>query len=226
MNKKAYATPEYRRIRNLARSFYKDDGANGWAHIQEVRRRAAKMVRRLEGRSLTPAEYAAVLMHDSTKGDKGGQNHGRLGALRASHVLATALSSEQLAEAAEAIAVHDDNLPKFPSRTAELLASADANPPDLDWVLNKSYVWGKNKGLSNQEAADRLADPESKLKKFYGTGGAFNWPGIYKEYYGDRVPQFQKAVAGLDLDTVHKKLDAYHSKYSIDPDKPRVIHNM
>jgi len=222
MLKAAYANPDYRRIARLARPFYPDDGPNSWQHIQEVRRRAAKMMRRLEGRSLTPAEYAAIMMHDSTKRDLGKDNHGRLGALRAAEVLAAALPKDQLAEAAEAISVHDDNLPKFPSHTAELLASADANPPDADWVLNKSYNWAITHGLKGD---DRYRHIVETVPPKYGTGGKFNVPGIFAAYHGDAVRRNQETLANMTVEEARRRLEKYRAKYGIGPDEPRVIHN-
>ena len=223
MHKNAYADPSYRILARLARSYYPDDGPNSWQHIQEVRRRAAKMMRRLEERRLSPVEYAAILMHDSTKRDMGKNNHGRLGALRAAEVLAAALPKDQLAEAVEAISVHDDNLPKFPSRTAELLASADANPPDTDWMLNKSYNWAIMHGLKGK---DRYKHSVDTLPQKYGVGGKFNIPGIYSKYYGEAVRRNQEVLSKLTVEEAKKRLDKYRAKYGIGPDEPRVIHNV
>lgn len=222
MLKSAYANPEYRRIARLARPFYPDDGPNSWQHIQEVRRRAAKMIRRMAGRQLSPAEYAAIMMHDSTKRDFGKENHGPMGAERAAQVLAAALSRRDLALAAEAIRVHDDNLEKFPSRTAELLASADANPPDVDWMLNKAYNWGITHGYEGDNRIRRLL---KTMPPKYGVGGTFNPPGIYRRYYGDAVRQAQEFMSGMDFDTAKKHITEYRDKYGIGPDEPRVIHN-
>ena len=222
MLKSAYANPEYRRIAQLARPYYEYDGPNSWQHIQEVRRRAAKMVRRLAGRQLSPAEYAAIMFHDSTKRDFGGKHHAEMGAERAAQVLAAAMHEHDLAEATEAIAAHDSNLAKFPSRTAELLASADANPPDLDWVLNKSYNWNIKHGLKGEDRYRYLLET---LPGKYGTGGTFNYPGIYSRYYGDKVGRYRKALDNLTVDEARRRLGAYRARYGIGPDETRVIHN-
>jgi len=222
MNKTSYANSTYRRIASIARPYYPADGKNSWAHIQEVRRRAAKMMRRLEGRSLTPAEYAAVMLHDNTKHDMGAENHGRTGAERARLLLAVALTPQEIDEAANAIAVHDDNLKEFPSHTAELLASADANPPDLEWALNKSYNWQISHGLKGDA---RYAAALAKMIPKYGINGKFNVPGIYADYYGDAVPKYQKAMTEMTLEKMKTLLTAYRDKYGIGPDEPRVIHN-
>jgi len=227
MLKSAYSSTLNKRLAQLTRPYYPYDDPNSRQHIQEVRRRAQKMTRRLYGRSLNPDELAAVLFHDNTKREFGSENHGRMGADRAAAVLAAAalLPQSQINSAAEAIRVHDDNLDKFPSRTAELLASADANPPDIDWFLNKAYCWNKRKGRTIDEAADNIIN-NGIAKSYYGVGGEFNYPGIYRKYYGDRVPKYQQTLTDMDQDFVKQRLAAYHKKYGIDPDNPTVIHNV
>lgn len=207
MYKQAYSNPEFRRLVRLARPFYNYTGPNDWSHIQDVRRRANAMVHKLYNRGLTPAEYAAILFHDSTKHEMGGENHGRMGGLRAAQVLAAAMPKEQLAEAVEAISVHDDNLPKFPSLTAELLASADANPPDMDFALNKGYTWGKRKGLSDDQIINNFMTPDGLVGK-YRRGGKFNYPGVWDKYYGKRAEDYKDTMTELygDADAVRQEL--------------------
>lgn len=191
------------------------------------RRSAAARIslRALEGRELTPEEYAAVLFHDSTKRDLGRKNHGPMGADRAAKILAAAhlMSAKENKGAELAIRVHDDNLAKFPSHTAELLASADANPPDVVWNLNKSYAWGITHGLNGD---DRYRNTLEDMPPFYGTGGGWNAPGIYQRYHGDRYTKYRDAMAKLDFDTIKQRVEAYRKKYGIGPDEPRVIHNV
>lgn len=225
MNKTAYSRPEYRILARLARPYYPYDGPNSWMHIQEVRRRAAKMARKLYNRQLTPAEYAAIMFHDNTKAEFGGENHGRMGADRAAKILAAAhlMSAAQNAEAEEAIRVHDDNLAKFPSRTAELLASADANPPDVDRLANKSYNYAIRHGLIGD---DRYRHVVEQIPKKYGSSGTFNAPDIYKRYYGNRYADFQRELDNLTFDATKARLTAYRNKYGIGPDEQKVIHNV
>ena len=225
MNKTAYANNTYRQLARLARPYYPADGPNSWAHIQEVRRRARRMARRLYGRELLPEEYAAIMFHDNTKREFGGTNHGPMGADRAATILAAAhlMTAAQNARAEQAIRVHDDNLAEFPTRTAELLASADANPPDVDWMLNKSYNYAIKHGIQGD---DRVRHILESVPQKYGVGGTFNAPGIYSRYYGDRQKTFQQALSEMDFDTAKKRIEAYRSKYGIGPDEPRVIHNV
>lgn len=225
MNKTAYASNTYRQLARLARPYYPADGPNSWAHIQEVRRRARRMTRALYGRELMPEEYAAIMFHDNTKRDFGGKNHGPMGAERALKILAAAhlMPKEQNEAAAEAIRVHDDNLAKFPSHTAELLASADANPPDVDWMLNKSYNWTIRNGLKGD---DRIRHIMEQVPRKYGVGGTFNVPGIYAKYYKDKSERFQRDLSAFDFDTVKRRVEAYRKKYGIGPDEQKVIHNV
>lgn len=225
MNKTAYSRPEYRILARLARPYYPYDGPNSWMHIQEVRRRAAKMARKLYNRQLTPAEYAAIMFHDNTKAEFGGANHGRMGADRAAQILAAAhlMSAAQNAEAEEAIRVHDDNLAKFPSRTAEMLASADANPPDVDWMLNKSYNYAIRHGIQGD---DRYRHVVEHVPPKYGINGSFNAPGIYRKYYGSDYDRWRRELSDLDFDKAKARITAYRDKYGIGSDEMKVIHNV
>ena len=222
MKKTAYAQPEYRALARLARKYYNATGPNSWEHIQAVRKRAQKMMRRLENRQLTPAEYAAILLHDNTKREFGAENHGRMGADRAAMLLAGAmiLNQAQVDEAQQAIRVHDDNLAKFPSENAELLASADANPPDIDWMLNKSYGWQIGHDIPREDRIERII---AGMSKKYGRGGTFNYPGIYNRYYGDRVAEIQDYFANMDPAEVEDRLMRYRKAHGIKPDEARVL---
>ena len=196
MYKQAYSNPEFRKLVRLARPFYNYMGANDWSHIQDVRRRANAMTHKLYGRGLTPAEYAAVLFHDSTKHEMGADNHGRMGGLRAAEVLAVAMPKEQLAEAVEAISVHDDNLPKFPSQTAELLASADANPPDLGFVLNKGWKYGIKHGFNEEQQVANLSSDDG-VSGMYRRGGSFHYPDMWNKYYGKAGEDYKDTLSKL-----------------------------
>ena len=197
MIKTSYSNPEYHKLVQLARPFYNYTGPNDWSHIQDVRRRAAAMTRKLYGRGLTPEEYAAVLFHDSTKHEMGAENHGRTAGVRAAHVLAAAMSPQSLGEVTEAIAVHDDNLPKFPSRTAELLASADANPPDLKFGFSKGLRYAQRKGFTVDQMIDNFNNNEQGLLNKYRHGGSFNYPGIYDRFYGKRSAKYKDDITRL-----------------------------
>ena len=213
MNKSAYANKDYKLLARLARPYYPDKGPNSWEHIQDVRRAASKMVRKLYGRSLTPAEYAAIMMHDNTKREFGGENHGRMGAERAAKVLAAALSPKDLRLATEAIAVHDDNLPKFPSQVAEVLASGDANPPDPDWILNKAYQFNLRKHTPENEIFAHVLKGGARK---YGTGGKFNAPGIYSRYYGEKLNNMRKLLDSLDEAGVQSRIENYRKAHGQD----------
>ena len=216
MHKYAYALPEYRALARAARPFYPEHGPNSWDHIQAVRRRAQAMMRRLENRQLTPAEYAAIMLHDNAKQEFGAENHGRMGADRAIKILAaSSLSPEQIDEAQMAIRVHDDNLAKFPSENAELLASADANPPDINWMLNKSYSWQQKHGTPKDQ---RIAAIIAGMSKKYGEGGKFNYPGIYSKYYGDRVDEVKRYFSEMAPKEVEERLTAYRAKAGAGPE--------
>lgn len=202
-----------RQLARAAKPYYNFTGPNDWSHISDVRDRARAMVRKLYGRGLTPEEYAAVLFHDCSKHDLGAANHGRTGAERASAILHRILSQQEADRAQQAIAVHDDNLSVFPSVTAELLASADANPPDAEWMLNKSYNW---------QLRHQIPDPISGVMKAmqpkYRTGGTFNFPGIYQRYYGDRLKSMQSIMDTLTPESALRLIQNYRKRNGLDMD--------
>jgi hypothetical protein len=204
-----------RRLVRAAKPYYQFTGPNDWTHISDVRARATSMVHKLYGRGLSPAEYAAVLFHDCTKHDLGADNHAVTGAERASAILHRLLARPAADRAVEAIAVHDANLPAFPSVTAELLASADANPPDAAWMLNKSYNWQLRHGIQDPIAGVMKAMPGK-----YGTNGKFNYPGIYKLYYGNKLKAMQGIMDTLTPESALRIIQDYRERNGLSMDTP------
>lgn len=209
---------EFKLIAILARPYYNFVGPNDWSHIMEVRHRATAMTEAVFGRQLTVAEYAAVLFHDCAKHVMGADNHAHNSAISAETVLMPQLSPVDLDEALEAIAVHDSNLAQFPSVTAELLASADANPPDAAWMLNKSFNWQLRHGIQNPIAGVMAAMP-----KKYGTGGRFHYPEIYRRYYGERLLKMQRVMDELTADKALDIITQYRAAHGLPMDMPGYV---
>lgn len=207
-----------RRLVRAAKPYYDFVGPNDWNHISDVRARATAMTHKLYGRSLTPEEYAAVLFHDCSKHALGAENHGRTGAERASAVLHRLLSKPEADRAVEAIAVHDDNLATFPSTTAELLASADANPPDAEWMLNKSYNWQLRHNIQ-----DPIAGMLAAMQPKYREGGTFHYPGIYTSYYGDKLKAMQRLMGSLTPESALRIIQDYRARNGLSMDTPGAV---
>lgn len=207
-----------RRLTRAARPYYNFTGPNDWEHISDVRHRAQLMARKLYGRGLTADEYASILFHDCAKHDLGADNHARNSAERARGILRRILAEDEADRAIEAIALHDSNLEKFPTTAAELLASADANPPDAEWMLNKSYNWQLRHGIQDPVSGVMKAMPGK-----YGTSGTFHYPEIYSRFYGDRLKSMQRIMDTLTPETALKLIHDYRARNGLSMDTPGAV---
>ena len=143
------------KLEDIAKPYYAAEGGNSWQHIQQVLGEAGRILQKLKKRELTLSERAAILFHDSAVLKHGKENHGALSAEIARKALTpTKLFDENtLNTIVTAIQEHDDEANPAGAHSSELsdlLASADFNPPDVPWMLNKSYVWGIRHGLNER----------------------------------------------------------------------------
>lgn len=204
-----------RRLARAAKPFYNFTGPNDWGHIADVRDRASRMSRQLFGRGLTPEEYAAVLFHDCAKHDLGADNHAQNSADRARSILRRILAANEADRALKAIELHDSNMAEFPSTTAELLASADANPPELGWMLNKSWNWQLRHGIQ-----DPAAGVFAAMQPKYRHGGKFHFPGIYARYWGKHLEDMQSSMDELTPERALAIVKAYREANGLKMDEP------
>lgn len=205
------------KIEDIAKKYYTAEGVNSWRHIQQVLGEAEKMLRKLKKRELTLPERAAILFHDSAVLKHGKQQHGELGAKIARKELGKTgmFSADELSDIVTAIKEHDDEsntAGTHSSELSDLLASADFNPPDVPWMLNKSYVWGIRHGLNERE---RLRNTLFTMRQMYGSSGYVHYPAMYSEFYKKEIPKMQKAMDSLSIDVARRLIKKYRTEHKL-----------
>lgn len=202
----------YVEITRRAKRHYRDVGQNSWKHIQQVYSQAARACSFVDNRDLNLKEYAAILYHDSSvKTDVTKDGHNVRGARIAKSELVDLFSKSDLLEIVQAIEEHD-GYTSWSSTTSDLLATGDANPPDIPWILNKSYTWGIKKGLDHD---GRIRNILATLPKKYGTNGTTIYPSHYLKYFGNSLKAAQKYIDHLTYEKVEKAVLAYRKQHKL-----------
>ena len=205
------------KIEDIAKKYYTAEGVNSWRHIRQVLGEAEKMLHKLKKRELTLPERAAILFHDSAVMKSGKKQHGELGAKIALKELGKTgmFSDKELDSIATAIREHDDDANTAGTHSSELsdlLASADFNPPNIPWMLNKSYVWGIRHGL-NERA--RLMNTYLTMRQMYGSSGYVHYPAMYSEFYKKEIPKMQKTMDSLSIDSIRRIVQKYRAEHKL-----------
>ena len=205
----------YGKIKRLARPYYYDSGPNSWTHIMLVYSQAVRFAQHTDRRQITPVEYAAVLFHDSScKARPDKVDHNIYGAENARKELTGVLAPEEVDEVCQAIVEHTDKDGNWTSVTSELLAAADFNPPDYEWLVHKSYCYNKRRGLSDEETYERVPDT---LRSMYGSHGSVKMPSYYIDYYGPRIREQQRKIDKLTPGEVERVVTEYRRKQNRAP---------
>ena len=184
-------------IEAMARPHYADSGSHGWNHIQDVLASA----RRMRRKKLLKKELAALMYHDSSLLTGPRETHAEDSAAIARRELADKFTKRQLTDIANAIAHHRASYEgRRKSRLEDLVAAADRNIPDVDRSILRSYRYGLEHGMTEDEA---VSNTLQHMPDKYGTKGyAYrNIPKIYLETYGDELAKAQK---GFDAVTAEK----------------------
>ena len=205
------------KLEDIAKPYYAAEGGNSWQHIQQVLGTAERMLQKLKKRELTLPERAAILFHDSAVLKNGKKNHGILSAeiARAALTPTKLFDADTLNTIVTAIQEHDDEANTAGTRSSELsdlLASADFNPPDVPWMLNKSYVWGIRHGLNERE---RLRNTLFTMRQKYGSSGYVHYPAMYSEFYKKEIPKMQKAMDSLSIDVARRLIKNYRAEHKL-----------
>ena len=198
-----------KQLEAIARRYYKKDGQNQWPHIQRVVQQA-ELLAKYRGKALDETELAALYFHDVDKNKSGEMDHGAYAALRMKEILKGKIAERRLQIAANAVADH--NLDK-PSRSAvgDLLRSADANKPDLDWFLRKSYNKMTGKGLTHDQA---LANALDKAQEHVHTAGHLNNPPkMYTELFAKEIAKANREADRLKLEEVWGRIQRYNEQH-------------
>ena len=207
-----------------AKPLYKPEGQNSWRHVKQVYRNADNIIRGTENRTLTPLEITAILFHDSSVMNRGGKELHNIygGQIAAQNLKELGWNPKAIRKVQRAIEQHDEKHPlygKWSSGLGDILASADANPPDADWILNKSYTWGIKNKLSLPE---RFKNAATTIPKRYGSSGDF-WehsPEHYQKYYGERIARVKAILDGIkdNPKAVEARVNAYRKKHGLGVD--------
>lgn len=205
-------------IEQKAKCLYKPIGQNSWQHIQQVLRQATMFTRKFYNRELSLIEYATVLFHDcSVKSKPDKAKHGYYSAESAKSILKETgfFTVSDLTKIYTAIVEHDaDTNPKmkFSSELSDLLASADFNPPDYLWIMNKSYSWGIAHGLTHEE---RIANVSTHIPKVYGSHGTAVFPKLYSKYYNSYIKKMQIFFDKLTPEIAEHSILEYRKKHKL-----------
>lgn len=212
------STPEERRLTNLAKPLYVPIGKNSWEHIQQDVGNAIDIIRTLQGRGLTLKEYAAILFHDcSVKARKSKDRHSYYSAEMARQILSktTYFTSEDIDEICQAIEEHDEFINPngiHSSDLSDLLASADCNPPNVAWILNKSYSHGMENGLTHEE---RIQNAVRYIPKKYGTHGTIVYPKMYAAFNKKAIIKMQQTFDTLTPEECERIIMDYRRRHGL-----------
>ena len=219
MKKDAAMAPEERKLRSLAKPYYVATGKNSWDHINQVLKNSEAMTQQVYGRPLTLEEKAAILFHDSAVRQTGThKQHGEHGRDLAIPLLLSTgyFNKKQLKDIGQAILEHDtlDNTGgPFTSTTGEVLASGDANPPDLPWLLNKMYSWQiQNNPGTPDDWKQNIYNTATKL---YGVDSSFKYPELYNRFHKNRMPEMRKYISGATPEELWDIVTRYRKKHHL-----------
>ena len=212
------STPAERRLTNLAKPLYVPIGKNSWEHIQQAVGNAIDIIRTLQGRDLTLKEYAAILFHDcSVKARKSKDRHSYYSAEIARRILSktTYFTSDDIDEICQAIEEHDEFINPngiHSSDLSDLLASADCNPPNVAWILNKSYSRGMENGLTHEE---RIQNAVRYIPKKYGTHGTIVYPKMYAAFNKKAIIKMQQTFDTLTPEECERIIMDYRRRHGL-----------
>lgn len=218
-------TKEQQELNKLAKPFYIAKGQNSWEHIQQDMSNGVTMLKKLKHRDITLQEYATILFHDCAyKTHPDGEKHGVYGAEIARPVLEKTgfFSKKEIDEICQAIVEHDfssNQTQKFSSDLSDFLISADSNPINIPWIMNKCYSWGIRHGKTHEEAVQHVVDFEPTI---YSSKGKFVYPKMYKAYYGDKIKEMQKFFDHITYEQADQIITDYRKRHHLSPTETRL----
>ena len=215
--KTAAMSTEERKLRRIAKPYYVEHGNNSWDHINQVYTNANAMTQQIYGRPLTLSEKAAILFHDSAIKSMGRKNHGQNARdLAVPLLLSTGyFDKKQLDDIGQAILEHDtlDNKGgPFTSTTGEVLASADTEPPDIPWMLNKMYGWHIRNTPNKADWKQGIYD---SVKEYFGPDVNALQPPLYNKFHKDRRRIMKEQINSYSADELWDIVTKYRKKHHI-----------
>ena len=212
------AADEERTLRRLAKPLYREHGKNSWEHINQVLQNAESMTQAIDKRPLTLQEKAAILFHDCAIKQRGTHNeHGRYGREMALPLLLSTgiFNDKQLDEIGTAIVEHDTRDNKggpFSSAVGDVLASGDANPPDLPWLLNKMYSWNIQNKPDKSQWKQNIYNSATTM---YGVNSKFKYPDHYNKFHGERMRKMREFISGSTPDALWDIVTKYRRRHKL-----------
>lgn len=215
------SSPEELELTKLAKPLYNSKGRNSWEHIQQDVYNGVEIIRALKHRSLTLKEYASILFHDcSVKSHPEKIKHSQVSADIAKPILEDCgiFTSSDVKEICTAIIEHDIDMNPdqvWTSDLSDLLASADFNPPNIAWILNKVYIWGIRHGLSYEE---RFEEMMRHVPKVYGSKGLAVYPKFYSLYHKDKIRKMQQFFDKMTIEDAKEIVEDYRKRLHLKQD--------
>ena len=127
----------------------------------------------------------------------------------------TYFTSEDIDEICQAIEEHDEFINPngiHSSDLSDLLASADCNPPNVAWILNKSYSRGMENGLTHEE---RIQNAVRYIPKKYGTHGTIVYPKMYAAFNKKAIIKMQQTFDTLTPEECERIIMDYRRRHGL-----------
>ena len=208
-------TLKHQKLNALAKPLYNPVGQNSWEHIQQDVANGVYLVQQVQNREITLQEYATILFHDcSVKSHPDKVKHSLVSADIAKPILVKTgfFTPEEIDEIYQAIVEHDYEMNpemKFSTDLSDFLASADFNPPNYAWILNKSYSWGISHGLDHE---GRIQNVFTHIPKTYGSKGTITYPKLYTACYQDKIKEMQKFFDNMTKESCEETIMEYRKR--------------
>ena len=102
---------------------------------------------------------------------------------------------------------------KFSNHIGEVLASGDANPPDLPWLLNKFYNWQLQ---NNPDKSNWSTDLYETAIGEFGNKSTEKFPAMYNKFHGDRVQRLRDKIDSMTQGEMWDMVQKYRKKHRFD----------
>jgi hypothetical protein len=201
---------------NIINFYAEGNAANSIGHIMQVLQRALV----IKGSPLAEEEFWSIVLHDCAVKARNGEkdNHALWSAGIAVMFLRSLGKSEQLiSEVERAILAHDplgQRVGVHDSFASELLASADESAPDIGFIMNKSYVWNRKRGVAHADAVNNVTN---YMLAMYGSYSKDYLPRLYFSYYGSRVAEMSRICSNLTPEDTEAILREFRARNSLGP---------
>ena len=178
------------------------------------------MVNGVYKRTLNLKEYAACLFHDcSVKSKPDKVKHSLYSAEIAKPILTKTgyFTPEEVEEVCQAIVEHDgETNPNFihSTLTSDVLSSADTNPPNVAWILNKMYVYRLR---HNRPAELIFKDIAEYSKEAYGLKSKRKYPTLYANFYGKEIVTMGRTIDSLTPEDCERIIMDYRARHKLGP---------